>query len=83
MALKLADNNATVVSNQVLIAIWKIENSSSIKKPFKIHFYGAINKKICLLILFDDVMMIEIHAVRNSKLFFQNVSKMFAINGFG
>ena len=81
--------NATSISNQVLIAIWKIEKqfinkkASMHPKSFKIHFYGAINKKICLLILFDDVMMIDIHAVRNLKLFFQTVSKLFAINGFG
>ena len=41
-------------------------------KSFKIHFYGAINKKICLLILFDDVMMIDmLLGIQNcfSKLF--------------
>ena len=81
--------NATTISKPSVDCNLEMEKQFIYKKAsmhpksFKIHFYGAINKKICLLILFDDVMMIDIHAVRNSKLFFQTVSKLFAINGFG
>ena len=50
-SLSFSIYNATSISNQVLIAIWKIEKqfinkkASMHPKSFKIHFYGAINKK--------------------------------------